>query len=550
VAGAGALLRQIHPAWTPAEIKSALMTTAKYLGVYNADGTPAQPLDMGAGRLDLTHAADPGVILDPPYGGFGVVYTSGVASTFNVMVENVATTSETYSLTTLYTGGGFTATTALPGFTVEPASLTLAPGASAMITVTFTPAGTSGPGDKQGYVVMDGPTHDAHFPVWARLVDPVPNTVLVLDNDGSETFLNPDYQGVYTQTLTNLGLAYDVFDVDANLALGVVNTIVPDAAHLTAYDTILYFTGENSLPGGQYTSGPTVFTLGLTAQDMNRLTEFANDGGTIIAMGQDLSWALGATGTNPPFFYDFILGANYVKDSVSGNITPTVPIVGYSGVAPAFRDLNVSVDGSQPWIDELNLSRQADPDNPVMIDLLPLLRYPGRFNSEEGIVTVAHRDQPTLERPGISYEGRSIYASFGLEGVSNVAGFTTREQLLRRFLNWAQDEPTVAISNTTPISGNASSLSTFSATVTSNVTTTAGIGFRWDFGDGTGFYGPYPSRVASHTYATCDAVTVRVEATDPYGNRAIGTMPFTPTECGTGPDLVFRIQFPIIGRQP
>ena len=34
---------------------------------------------MGAGRLDLTNAADPGVILDPPSLSFGLVMT-GTAS--------------------------------------------------------------------------------------------------------------------------------------------------------------------------------------------------------------------------------------------------------------------------------------------------------------------------------------------------------------------------------------------------------------------------------------------------------------------------------------
>ncbi len=75
VAGAAILLRQAYPQWSNAAIKSALMSTAKYTDVYNFDGAPAQPLDMGAGRLDLTHALDPGVLLDPPSVSFGAVPT-------------------------------------------------------------------------------------------------------------------------------------------------------------------------------------------------------------------------------------------------------------------------------------------------------------------------------------------------------------------------------------------------------------------------------------------------------------------------------------------
>jgi subtilisin family serine protease len=64
VAGAGALLKALHPDWTPGQIKSALMTTA-WTKVVKQDGvTPADPYDMGAGRIDLAHAGDPGLTLD------------------------------------------------------------------------------------------------------------------------------------------------------------------------------------------------------------------------------------------------------------------------------------------------------------------------------------------------------------------------------------------------------------------------------------------------------------------------------------------------------
>jgi subtilisin family serine protease len=62
VAGAGALLRQLHPAWTPGQIKSALMTTARTRRVVKEDGvTPASAFDMGSGRINLAYAGDPGL---------------------------------------------------------------------------------------------------------------------------------------------------------------------------------------------------------------------------------------------------------------------------------------------------------------------------------------------------------------------------------------------------------------------------------------------------------------------------------------------------------
>jgi len=66
VAGAGALLKALHPDWSPGQIKSALMTTA-WTNVRRQDGaTPAGPYDMGAGRIDLRFAGDPGLTFDIP----------------------------------------------------------------------------------------------------------------------------------------------------------------------------------------------------------------------------------------------------------------------------------------------------------------------------------------------------------------------------------------------------------------------------------------------------------------------------------------------------
>jgi len=63
IAGSGALLKALHPDWTPGQIKSALMTTA-FGGVVKEDGvTPATPFDYGSGRVDLNLAGNPGLTI-------------------------------------------------------------------------------------------------------------------------------------------------------------------------------------------------------------------------------------------------------------------------------------------------------------------------------------------------------------------------------------------------------------------------------------------------------------------------------------------------------
>ncbi|KAH9657072.1 subtilisin-like protease SBT3.9 [Citrus sinensis] len=71
ISGIVALLKAIHPTWSPAAIKSAIVTTASLKDEYAqsivAEGAPhkqADPFDYGGGHVDPNKAMDPGLVYD------------------------------------------------------------------------------------------------------------------------------------------------------------------------------------------------------------------------------------------------------------------------------------------------------------------------------------------------------------------------------------------------------------------------------------------------------------------------------------------------------
>ncbi|MCC7257839.1 MAG: S8 family serine peptidase [Gammaproteobacteria bacterium] len=64
VAGVAALLRQAHPDWSPAALRSALMTTARQDVLQEDDATGADAFDVGAGAIVPNLAVEPGLVYD------------------------------------------------------------------------------------------------------------------------------------------------------------------------------------------------------------------------------------------------------------------------------------------------------------------------------------------------------------------------------------------------------------------------------------------------------------------------------------------------------
>jgi hypothetical protein len=236
VAGVAALLKQAHPEWSPATLKSALMTTARQ-DINQQDGaTPANAFDFGAGHIVPNAANDPGLVYDAAdddYDAFSCALASPAVTTARCdeltaagisldpsdlnqpsiaiarlansqtvrrRVTNVSDTTENYAAQIA----------APPGITiaVTPASLSLAAGQSATFDVTMTYE--SGPLNtwRFGALTWASDDHEVRSPLAARPISlTAPSEVFGAGSSGTLTFdVEFGYDGLYTAAVHGLNL--------------------------------------------------------------------------------------------------------------------------------------------------------------------------------------------------------------------------------------------------------------------------------------------------------------------------------------------------------
>ncbi|MFC3195886.1 S8 family serine peptidase [Marinicella sediminis] len=70
VAGAGALMKDVHPSWTVPEIKSAMMMTADLTGRKEDNSTDVDHDDVGTGRVDMALAPLAGMVMNETFANF------------------------------------------------------------------------------------------------------------------------------------------------------------------------------------------------------------------------------------------------------------------------------------------------------------------------------------------------------------------------------------------------------------------------------------------------------------------------------------------------
>jgi hypothetical protein len=155
VAGAAAVLRQRHPSWTPAQIKSAFVLTG--VAVHNGGSAEVNPLREGGGRIDLVRADQPFVFAGPSNLSFG-------------LLKPGATARHKVVLTDAGDGGGpWNVASSVPGVPLSLPPVVTVPGT---LTVRVVVPRNAGEGDVTGFVTLSRAGTRRRIPFWFRIERP------------------------------------------------------------------------------------------------------------------------------------------------------------------------------------------------------------------------------------------------------------------------------------------------------------------------------------------------------------------------------------------
>lgn len=419
VAGAAALLVALHPEWQTWQVKAAMMATgseAVYLD--NAKTQRAGLLDQGAGRIDLTKAGDPGLFVTPPSVSGGELL-AGATRQVKLVLSDAS-------------GQGGSWQASLEGLRPAMAELPLGPvvvpaGGEVEFTLPVVVPADAAHGDYEWMLRLKNAAtgQQLHVPAWYRVVPPPATDILLLDDDRSGTDPAPaNYSGVYTSTLAALG--YSVRYVDTQ------KEDLPAVTDLSRYRAAILFTGDNSGPSG------------MNGTERNRLTEWLDGGGRILATGQDLANVNGSTnGLSGNRLYKGYLALTVAMTDTFRGAPPSPSASGTGAFAGWTLDLapggsgagnQRSIEATWPMTDT-----DAFAGTPWT---QPIFKPLGRgFENVDYAIGHGRSAEPSLEEPRLGIRYRAMSLGFGLEGVNGAADAANgRQAFLKRAVDWMLDE--------------------------------------------------------------------------------------------------------------
>ncbi len=526
VTGSAALLVELHPEWSPAQVKSALMSTASQT-ILNLDGvTTANVMTQGAGRIDLSKAGDPGLTFDEPSHSFGML-PQGTTGSVEITAKDVTGAAETYAVSVVQTVGE----TGQVTVTTSTGSLDVTPYGKSSFTLSVEVGNSATPQDLEGDVVISSTLHMAHIPYWVRVVPAGAGDVLLVDFDESEATSDfglttiyggpfTDFTHFYTSTLTAMGVTYDYWNV--------WNELSPPVSVLDQYDKVIVWTGNY---GGYLRLGNSLY-LGDTLS-ANDFRVYLANGGKLLFTGQealgDFYYRLNGRGPIDKMQPYMRGSANApLVDGVFPGTPPQPSVVGVEEFNPFLKDMQLDLSsegdgaGNQYAVDEVQYANFIDLDTAPMFEVVNTVTD----TVESGYVASHSSFEPTIERVkdpvGVPQEPvawRIAELNFGLEGVNDDTGFTTRQALMQAIFDWQDDVVTVDFANPFYTAPKAFAFVNFTASANSSKGGEI-LRYRWDFGDGSGIQETTTGAV-SHQYQVEGLYHAYVEVLDSYGHKAV-----------------------------
>jgi len=250
VAGAALLVKAVHPSWTPGQIKSALMTTALTDVLKEDLATPADPFDLGAGRIDIGKSSLAPLTFDESAANYAAstgdalnaIHLNVPSIDAPVLPGRIVTTRTARNVTGAR--ATFDVSTKVPAgssIQVSPSHFTLSAGASQVLTVTIT---TSAPIGAQQFgeirIKRANSAQKAHLPVaWIHTQGTV-----ALTQSCAASQLQVGAETTCTATATNNSFDDATVDLDtfssSNLSIvGASGANVVDSHHASLQDVVL-----------------------------------------------------------------------------------------------------------------------------------------------------------------------------------------------------------------------------------------------------------------------------------------------------------------------
>jgi subtilisin family serine protease len=160
VAGSAALLLELHPTWTPAEVKSALVSTANAAWADTARTQEAPVTEEGGGLVWLPRATSP------------LLFTSPATLSFDNLAPGAASVRKQLVVQVADAGGGsgiwsasVVAQAATPGAGLAvPGAVTVAPGGTVAVPIAAVVSPTAVQGENYGFVVLRNGTQTRRIP--------------------------------------------------------------------------------------------------------------------------------------------------------------------------------------------------------------------------------------------------------------------------------------------------------------------------------------------------------------------------------------------------